>query len=153
MKHLLTESDLQILEAADKIFETKVAPYQPEGFTTPSRVASFLRNKLAAKEREEFLVMYLDSQHRLIGTETLFTGTIDSASVYPREVLKGTLRANAAAVILAHNHPSGHPEPSNADQRITERLKTALSYVDIPLLDHFVIGGSEYVSFAERGLL
>jgi DNA repair protein RadC len=96
--------------------------------------------------------MFLDNQHHLISFEELFFGTIDSASVYPREVVKAALKTNAAAVIFAHNHPSGDATPSQADKRITQRLKDALALVDIRVLDHIVIGDSA-VSFAERGLL
>lgn len=96
--------------------------------------------------------MFLDNQHRLIAFEELFFGTIDSASVYPREVLKAALKVNAAAIILAHNHPSGDATPSQADKQITQRLKEALALVDIRVLDHIVVGDSA-ISFAERGLL
>jgi DNA repair protein RadC len=97
--------------------------------------------------------MYLDNQHRLIRYEELFFGTIDGASVHPREVVKRVLAHNAAAVIFAHNHPSGLAEPSQADQRITDRLKSALLLVDVRVLDHMVVGDQEVVSFAERGYL
>ncbi|HAS8160916.1 TPA: DNA repair protein RadC, partial [Vibrio vulnificus] len=103
-------------------------------------------------EREVFAVMFLDNQHRLIAFEELFFGTIDSASVYPREVLKAALKINAAALIFAHNHPSGDATPSQADKQITQRLKEALALVDIRVLDHIVVGDSA-ISFAERGLL
>jgi DNA repair protein RadC len=99
-----------------------------------------------------FAVMFLDNQHRLIAFEELFFGTIDSASVYPREVLKAALKVNAAALIFAHNHPSGDATPSQADKQITQRLKEALALVDIRVLDHIVVGDSA-ISFAERGLL
>jgi len=97
--------------------------------------------------------MYLDNQHRLIKYEELFFGTIDGASVHPREVVKHALKYNAAAVIFAHNHPSGVAEPSQADQRITDRLKSALLLVDVRVLDHMIVGDKEVLSFAERGLL
>ncbi len=96
--------------------------------------------------------MFLDNQHRLIAFEELFFGTIDSASIYPREVLKAALKVNAAALIFAHNHPSGDATPSQADKQITQRLKEALALVDIRVLDHIVVGDSA-ISFAERGLL
>ena len=108
---------------------------------------------LAREEREVFGLILLDSQHGVLGFETLFYGTIDSASVYPREIIKCVLNANAAAVILAHNHPSGRPEPSAADIALTKRLPTALDTVEVRLLDHLVIGGTDSVSFAERGLI
>lgn len=100
-----------------------------------------------------FALILLDSQHGVLGFEKLFYGTIDSASVYPREVVKLVLNANAAAVILVHNHPSGHTEPSQADIHLTKRLQDALLIIDVRVLDHLVIGGAETVSFAERGLL
>ena len=117
-------------------------------FTTPTLVKDYLRLKMAAYEREVFAVL-----HRLISCEELFFGTIDAASVYPREVVKLVLHRNAAAVIFAHNHPSNMPEPSEADKRITERLKTALATIDVSALDHFVVGHQDVVSFAERGWL
>jgi len=98
-------------------------------------------------------VLFLDSQHRVIRFEELFRGTIDAASVYSREVLKAALAYNAAAVILVHNHPSGDPEPSDADRRITERLKEALGLMDIRVIDHVVVGSDECKSFAEMGYL
>ncbi len=97
--------------------------------------------------------MFLDNQHRLLAYEELFYGTIDGASVYPREVVKRALALNAAALILAHNHPSGIAEPSQADQRITVRLQQALALVDVRVPDHLVVGDAEIVSFAERGML
>ena len=108
---------------------------------------------LATEEREVFGIILLDSQHGVLGFEILFHGTIDTASVYPREVIKSVLNANAAAVILTHNHPSGRPEPSTADVALTKRLQTALETIEVHLLDHLVIGGADSVSFAERGLL
>ncbi|HAF5790825.1 TPA: DNA repair protein RadC, partial [Salmonella enterica] len=99
------------------------------------------------------MVLYLNNQHRLLAHETLFTGTVNRTEVHPREVLKRALHFNAAAVILAHNHPSGDPAPSPEDRTITERLVQALNLVDIRLLDHLVVGGMEIVSFAERGWL
>ena len=109
--------------------------------------------KLAGQEREQFLALFLDNRHRVIASEVLSEGTIDGASVYSREVVKAALRHNAAAAIFAHNHPSGIPEPSQADQRLTQRLVKALELVDIRVLDHIVVGGTDTVSFAERGLL
>lgn len=119
----------------------------------PSQTKSFLKSKLRHHSREVFACLYLDNQHRVIVFEELFFGTIDGASVHPREVLKRALRHNAAAVIFAHNHPSGVAEPSQADIRITDRLKSALQLVDIRVLDHMIVGEGEVLSFAERGLL
>ena len=124
-----------------------------DGFTEPAMVKDYLTTQLRHQSREVFVVLLLDSQHRLLRYEEMFHGTINAAPVYPREVLKMVMQHNAAAVILAHNHPSGVAEPSQADQRVTERLKKALSLVDVALLDHFIIGSGDPVSFAERGLL
>ena len=120
--------------------------------TSPADCARFLRIRLRRREREVFAVVFLDSQHRVIQYEELFQGTIDGTSVHPREVVRAALRHNAAAVILAHNHPSGVAEPSQADVRITERLRQALGLIDVRVLDHLVGGDQEVVSLAERGL-
>lgn len=122
-------------------------------FTEPALVKNYLLHSLAGEKREVFMMLYLDSQHRLISAEPLFFGTIDASPVYPRIVVQHALAHNAAAVILAHNHPSGVAEPSRADRAITERLHQAMSLVDIQLLDHFVVGDAEVISFAERGWL
>ena len=122
-------------------------------FTSSHAVRDWLRLQLASLEREEFIALFLDNQHRLITHETLFTGTINHTQVHPREVVKAALKYNAAAVIIAHSHPSGLAEPSHADRQITGRLKDALELMEIRLLDHLVVGGMEVVSFAERGWL
>lgn len=122
-------------------------------FTSSNAVRDWLRLQIAPLEREAFTVLWLDNQHRLIAHDTLFMGTINSITVHPREVVKAGLKHNAAAVVLAHNHPSGEAEPSKADRLITERLKQALELVDIRLLDHLVVGSMEIVSFSERGWL
>lgn len=122
-------------------------------FTSSHAVRDWLRLQLSPLDREAFTVLWLDNQHRLIADDMLFLGTINSISVHPREVVKAGLKHNAAAAVLAHNHPSGHSEPSGADRRITERLKQALDLVDIRLLDHLVVGGMDIVSFAGRGWL
>jgi DNA repair protein RadC len=119
----------------------------------PSAVRDHLLTHYAGAEREIFSVLYLDNRHRVISFDEVFRGTIDGASVHPREVVKLALARNAAAVILAHNHPSGVAEPSQADELITARLREALALVDIRVLDHLVVGGSAVVSFVERGLL
>lgn len=120
--------------------------------SNPQATRQFLMAQLADYPHEVFACLFLDNRNRVIAFEKMFYGTIDGASVYPREVVKLALQKNAAAVIFAHNHPSGVAEPSHADEQITTRLKEALSLVDIRVLDHFVIG-DEVVSFAERGLL
>jgi DNA repair protein RadC len=119
----------------------------------PRATREFLRSKLRDLPHEVFCCVYLDNRHRVIAFEELFRGTIDGASVHPREVVKQALARNAAAVILVHNHPSGLAEPSQADELITRRLKEALSLVDIRVLDHVVVGDGVCESFAERGLL
>ncbi|WP_240207439.1 DNA repair protein RadC [Vibrio sp. CyArs1] len=140
----------QILEKAVEILEGRLV--SGDAFTRPNDTKTFLRCKLGEYEREVFGVMLLNNQHRLIEFNELFFGTIDSASVYPREVVKLVLEKNASAVIFAHNHPSGDATPSQADRRITERLKDALALVDVRVLDHIVVG-SDCMSFAERGWL
>ena len=122
-------------------------------FTSGNAVRDWLRLHLATQERESLMVLWLDNQHRLIACDTLFLGTINSITVHPREVVKAGLHHNAAAALLAHNHPSGEAEPSQADRLITGRLKQALELVDIRLLNHLVVGGMDIVSFAERGWL
>ncbi|MFE4109411.1 DNA repair protein RadC [Kosakonia sp. YIM B13611] len=122
-------------------------------FTSSQAVRDWLRLQLATLEREVFMALFLDNQHRLIAHETLFTGTINHTQVHPREVIKAALKHNAAAIVLSHNHPSGYAEPGNADRLLTDHLKQALKLVDICLLDHLVVGGIDIVSFAERGWL
>jgi DNA repair protein RadC len=119
----------------------------------PRGVRDYLKVHFAGYEREVFVVLFLDNRHRLISCEEMFQGTIDGATVHPREVVKRALAVNAAAVILAHNHPSGVAEPSQADEMITRRLKDALAIVDIRCLDHLIIAGSQTVSLAEKGLI
>lgn len=121
--------------------------------TKPAETIDYLQLKLAEREHEVFCVMYLDNRHRILCFEELFRGSIDSTHVYPREIVKLALQHNAAAVILAHNHPSGSAEPSQADQQITQRIKETLTLFEIRVLDHIVIGAIETVSFAERGLM
>ncbi|WP_045856084.1 RadC family protein [Teredinibacter purpureus] len=122
-------------------------------FSSSRAVKDYLQLQLREKTSEVFAALFLDSQHRLIAFEELFQGTIDGAAVYPREVVKRALSHNAAAVIFAHNHPSGIAEPSNADHNITRRLKDALSLLDIRTLDHLVVGDADVVSFADNGWL
>jgi DNA repair protein RadC len=141
----------QILEVARQVIERKMQ--RGAELTSPALVKEYLRNKLAGFDHEVFAVLFLDTRHRLIEYREMFRGTIDSASVYPREVVKEALRLNAAVVILSHNHPSGNPEPSQADKVLTQRLKEALELVDVRTLDHIITAGIETVSFAERGLI
>lgn len=127
--------------------------YRSSALNSPREVRDFLRLHFVGKDREVFVVVLMDAQHRVIATEELFTGTLTQTSVYPREVVKCALRHNAAAVIFAHNHPSGIAEPSHADELLTRSLKSSLALVDVQVLDHFVIAGSKVMSFAERGLI
>ncbi len=126
---------------------------QRDCFTSPLETGRFLNSRLRQREREVFALMLLDNQHRLLRYQEIFEGTLDAAVVYPRDVVKLALSSNAAAVILAHNHPSGVAEPSLADQQITKRLVDALALVDIRVLDHLIIGEGAPVSLVERGLL
>lgn len=121
--------------------------------SSPAAVRDYLRLHFGAHEHEAFVCLYLDAQHRVIGFEELFRGTLTQTSVYPREVVKAALRSNAAAIIFAHNHPSGVAEPSQADELLTRSLKDALALVDVKVLDHFIVAGTSVLSFAERGLL
>ena len=120
---------------------------------TPSAVTDYLRLLIANRDHEVFTVLFLDAQNRLIDTSELFRGTLTQTSVYPREIVREALARNAAAVILAHNHPSDHAEPSAADRALTQSVRNALGLLDIRVLDHFVVTRSHCVSFAERGLL
>ena len=121
--------------------------------TSPGRTLRFLQYHLAGRDREVFSCLFLDNQHRVIRCEDLFFGTLDGAAVYPREVATRALQYRAAALIFAHNHPSGVAEPSSADRRITERLRDALALFDIRVLDHVIVGSGRAYSFAEQGLL
>lgn len=145
----VTETD--IITMAKRFARRKLA--KGCKITQSSQAFEHLQLLLQDYEHEVFSVVFLDSQHRVIRFEELFRGTIDTASVYPREVLKAALAYNAAAVILVHNHPSGDPEPSEADRRITERLKEALGLMDIRVIDHVVVGSDGCRSFAEMGYL
>lgn len=120
---------------------------------SPARVREYLRLTLGHLPHEVFMALFLDAQNRLLQAEELFRGTLTQTSVYPREVVKHALRHNAAAVVFAHNHPSGLAEPSRADELLTQALKSALALVDVRVLDHIVVGAGTTVSFAERGLL
>lgn len=120
---------------------------------SPDAVRNYLRLALHDKEAEEFWCVWLDAQHRVIGMESMFRGTLAQTSVYPREIVKRALAHNAAAVIFAHNHPSGIAEPSRADEMLTQSLKQALALVDVRSLDHIIVAGNVALSFAERGLI
>lgn len=124
-----------------------------DALSSPRAVRDYLRMSLAGRDHEVFVAMLLDAQHRVTAFEELFRGTLTQTSVYPREVVKCALKHNAAAVIFAHNHPSGVAEPSHADEILTRSLKAALALVDVQVLDHFIVAGTRAMSFAERGLL
>ena len=141
----------EILAAARAILARRLR--RGRALTSPRQTREFLRCALAPLDHEVFAIVFLDNRHRVIEYAPLFRGTIDGASVHPREVVKEALRRSAAAVILAHNHPSGVAEPSHADELITTRIRDALALIDVRVLDHFVITGEDIVSFAERGLL
>jgi DNA repair protein RadC len=139
------------LELARRHYRATLA--QRPTLSSPQLTRDFLIAQLRDRPYELFCCLYLDNRHRLIRFDELFRGTVDGASVHPREVLREAIRHNAAALILAHNHPSGVAEPSHADELITRRLRDALALIDIRLLDHLIVGDSRCVSFAERGLL
>ena len=140
----LVELALQVLEARNR---------KGQALGSPTETQAYLRLRLAERPNEVFACLYLDTRHRVLALEELFQGTIDGASVHPREVVRRALECRAGAVILVHNHPSGIAEPSQADLRITERLKSALSLVDVRVLDHVIVATEGAVSFAERGLI
>ena len=138
-------------ELARRYFEETLP--QGEPIRSPADTETFLQARLRHRPHELFCCLFLDNRHRVLQFEELFRGTIDGTSVYPREVVKQALSLNAAAVILAHNHPSGVAEPSQADERITRRIRAALELVDIRLLDHLIIGDGRSTSLASRGML
>lgn len=126
---------------------------EASALTSPGAVRDYLRLALGGRPHEVFVCLFLDAQHRVVRVEELFRGTLAQTSVYPREVVKAALATNAAAVIFAHNHPSGVAQPSQADELLTRQLREALALVDIRVLDHFIVAGNQALSFAERGLL
>ena len=144
-------SDEEILASARALLARRVR--RGISFTSPSVVKEYLLHEYSQLDYEVFVLIALDNRNRLIAITEMFRGTIDGSSVHPREVVKEALRLQAAAVCFAHPHPSGNPEPSQSDELITSRLKSALALVDIAVLDHFVLAGDTVVSFAERGLI
>jgi DNA repair protein RadC len=140
-----------VLEMARRALEEKLK--NGDILSSPESVREYLRLSLQGKQHEVFVGIFLDAQNRIIATEELFKGTLTQASVYPREIVKRALHHNAAAMIFAHNHPSGLAEPSQADEVLTISLKQALALVDVKVLDHFVVGSDSAMSFAERGLI
>lgn len=139
------------IELARRALQEKLAV--SAALTSPGAVRDYLRLKLAARKEEAFICMWLDAQHRAIDFDVAFTGTLTQTSVYPREIVKKALARNAAAVIFAHNHPSGVAQPSQSDELLTRNLKEALALVEVRVLDHFIVAGNQAISFAERGLL
>lgn len=152
-----SETDLFVPVTEDEIFAVAEKNIYlkytrlSNALNSPDLTKKFLQLHFANEEREHLAVIFLDNQNRVLVFERMFSGTIDAASIYPREIVKAALLNNAKSIIITHNHPSGAPEPSTADRRITERIKSACELVDIKMLDHFVIAGNESVSFAERG--
>jgi DNA repair protein RadC len=143
------------LQAATELVRRALAAQMKSGInlSSPEAVRDYLRLSIQDRQVEIFLGIFLDAQNRVIAVEELFSGTLTQTSVFPREVVKTALHHNAAAVIFAHNHPSGVAEPSRADETLTQALKQALSLIDVRVLDHFVVGRGATLSFAERGLL
>jgi len=149
----LTSREKSTLYRAMNILETHLKRPDIKTLNSSSAVRDYLILMLAREEAEQFVVLFLDSQHRLIEAEIMFHGTLTQTSVYPREVLKRALYHNAGAVIFAHNHPSGATEPSQSDRMLTDALKQTLSLVDVSVLDHLIVAGKSALSFAERGML
>jgi DNA repair protein RadC len=153
MRDALASSEANaLIEAALKVLEMRTLS-QRSVLTSPGAVRDYLRLVFAGREHEVFVCVWLDAQHRAISVEEAFRGTLTQTSVYPREIVKMALAANAAAVIFAHNHPSGVAQPSHADELLTRTLKEALNLVEVKVLDHFVVAGTQAISFAERGLI
>lgn len=150
MNSIFDEKEQRVIDRALKIINKKILNREVS-LTSPQLVRDYLRLQLEGKYDEHFGVILLDSQNSVIASEIVSVGTIDAAAVYPRRVLKACLAVNAASVIVYHNHPSGRPEPSYADERITKRLQEALELVDIRVLDHLIVGSCRIYSFAENG--
>ena len=138
-----------IAELTRRYYNVRVR--EERALLSPEITREFLQSQLAQEEREIFLVIFLDAQHRVISHSKLFSGTLSHVEVHPREIVREAIKMNASAVILAHNHPSGCAEPSKADKLITERVVKCCQFMDVRVLDHLIIGRGEYVSFAERG--
>jgi DNA repair protein RadC len=144
-------SDSAVVDTALRILAERVT--QGPLMSSPGVVKDFLRLRFSGLQHEVFCVLYLDRRHRLIACEDLFRGTVDGASVFPREIIKASLRHNATSILCAHNHPSNNPSPSQADELITTRIKAAVELLDLRLLDHVIVTARETVSLAELGLL
>lgn len=148
----LTDAENAVITEALRIIMYRLRT-PGELLTSPALVKQYLTLRMATLEHEEFGVVWLDARHAVIAVEDMFRGTLTQTSVYPREVVKAALAHNAHACIVYHNHPSGNPEPSSADERLTGSLKDALSLVDVRVLDHIIVAGDKTCSFAERGLI
>ncbi len=144
-------SSEEVLQHARRVLSYRVR--RGATMSSPEAVKDYLHVQLGVLEHEVFCVIFLDAQHRIVALKEMFRGTVTQTSVYPREVVKESLAVNAAAVILAHNHPSGVAEPSRADEFLTQSLRQALALVDVRLLDHLVVAGADVTSFAELGLV
>ncbi|MCF2909976.1 DNA repair protein RadC [Pseudoalteromonas sp. DL2-H2.2] len=151
MNHLFSKEELSVIESAHAILASKVRT--TEALTSVAVAKQFFKTLIEMSEREVFTVVLLDSQNRMIESVELFKGTVNAASVYPREVVKQVLQYNAVSVMFAHNHPSGAIEPSNADRAITMKLQSALATIDVQVLDHIIVGAEGAYSFAEAGIL
>jgi DNA repair protein RadC len=149
----MPNEDDAVIARALEILKARLYSGDRPALTSPAAVRDYLRLLLSALEREEFVCLWMDAQHRVIATETAFVGTLTQTSVYPREIVKSALRHNAAAVIFAHNHPSGAAQPSRSDELLTRNLKDALELIEVKVLDHFIVASGQAISFAERGLL
>lgn len=148
----MTDTEQQIIDHTLSILKSCL--YQPDFyFTKPEDSFTYLKLAIAQLQYESFQILFLDSKHGLINLTEMFRGTIDQAAVYPREVVKAALHFNAAAIICAHNHPSGSIDPSSADKNITQTLVSALDLIGVNLLDHIIVGGNKTFSFAEHGLI
>ena len=144
-------SSEEVLQQARRVLSQRVR--RGATMSSPEAVKDYLRVQLGVLEHEVFCVIFLDAQHRIVARKEMFRGTVTQTSVYPREVVKEALAVNAAAVILAHNHPSGVAEPSRADEFLTQSLRQALALVDVRVLDHLVVAGADVTSFVELGLM
>lgn len=142
----------KVIARALRLIESSLRAGGP-ALMSPGAVRDYLRLRIARLEHEVFVAIWLDAQHRVIAVEQLFRGTLTQTAVYPREVVKAALAANAAAVIFAHNHPSGVAQPSQSDELLTRTLSDALGVIEVKVLDHFIVAGTSAISFAERGLI
>lgn len=150
--HITDFKDEIVLRRAAEILQAKIKRTDAPVMSNPTTVKQYLQYRLVREDREGFFVLYLDTKHRLIHAEILFAGGLDGCEVQPRIVLKRALEHNAAAILIAHNHPSGLTQPSEADKRLTRDLRDTLALIDVRLLDHFIVG-NDVLSFAEKGLL